>query len=129
MEYEFDLTPIAKPRMTQRDKWLNPPRKEVLKYRIAKKGMEAYSLMHKFTIKDKIDCTFVLPMPPSWSEKKRKNMDGKPHENKPDIDNLIKFVMDTMLPNGDQMVHTIYANKVWGREGKIIFREDTTHEN
>lgn len=124
MEYEFNLTPIGKPRMTQRDKWLNPPRTEVLKYRLAKQGMEAYQMMHKFILKDKLSCIFVLPMPNSWSNKKRLAMNGQPHQNKPDIDNLVKFVLDTLLPNGDQQVHTLNVSKVWGEEGKIIFMED-----
>jgi hypothetical protein len=32
--------------------------------------------------------------------------------------------MDALLPNGDQLVHTIEASKVWGYQGKIIFYED-----
>jgi hypothetical protein len=50
MEYEFGVTPMGKPRMTQRDKWLNPPRVPITKYRLVKQGIEAYALMHKFVL-------------------------------------------------------------------------------
>ena len=43
--------------------------------------------------------------------------------NKPDLDNIIKFVQDSLKPEGDQMIHTIVANKIWGEEGKIILRQ------
>lgn len=53
-------------------------------------------------------------------------MTGKPHLVKPDLDNIIKFVQDSLKPEGDQSIHTIVANKIWGREGKIILRQ---HDN
>ena len=33
---------------------------------------------------------FEMPMPKSWSKKKRAAMDGKPHQSVPDADNLVK---------------------------------------
>ena len=53
-------------------------------------------------------------------------MNGQPHLNKPDLDNIIKFVQDSLKEDGDQMIHTIVANKIWGEEGKIILRQ---HDN
>lgn len=126
MDYEFNLTPIGKPRMTQRDKWLNPPRPEVLKYRLSKHAIQTYAMMEEFVLGEILAGTFILPMPNSWSKKKKKLMEGKPHLNKPDLDNIIKFVQDSLKPEGDQMIHTIVANKIWGEEGKIILRQ---HDN
>jgi Holliday junction resolvase RusA-like endonuclease len=125
MEYEFLVTPIGKPRMTQRDKWLKPPREAVLKYRLHKKAMEDYAMITKFKLTEILDVDFYIPMPESWSKKKKESMCGKPHQNKPDLDNILKFIMDTLLPEGDQNVHTIVAKKVWDYEGKIIFRDAT----
>ena len=121
MEYEFGVTPMGKPRMTQRDKWLNPPRVPITKYRLVKQGIEAYALMHKFVLKDEVNVIFVMPMPSSWSNKKRLTMNGKPHQIKPDIDNMLKAVFDVLCPQGDQMIHSVVAKKIWGDEGKIIF--------
>jgi Holliday junction resolvase RusA-like endonuclease len=41
--------------------------------------------------------TFVMPMPPSWSKKKREQHDGKPHQSKPDCDNMLKALMDALF--------------------------------
>ena len=80
-------------------------------------------MMEGLVLGEILEGTFILPMPKSWSKKKQKLMDGKPHLNKPDLDNIIKFVQDSLKPEGDQMIHTIVANKIWGEEGKIILRQ------
>ena len=51
---------------------------------------------------------------------------GQPHRQKPDLDNILKFLMDSLLPEGgDEVVHTIHARKIWGEEGKIIITTDS----
>jgi Holliday junction resolvase RusA-like endonuclease len=130
MQTEFGVTPIGKPRMTQRDKWLNPPRLAVTRYRLAKHGVETYALMNNYVLQDEVNIIFVMPMPPSWSNKKCLSMNGKPHQVKPDIDNMLKFVFDVMCPLGDQSIHSVVAKKIWGEEGKIIFIDkDKNHDN
>jgi Holliday junction resolvase RusA-like endonuclease len=57
-------------------------------------------------------------MPASWPEARRAAMIGKPHANKPDIDNLIKALLDAVFRD-DAHVHTIHAEKVWGESGEI----------
>ena len=44
----------------------------------------------------KITCTFMFPLPASWSKKKRTALMGALHTKKPDLDNCIKFVKDSM---------------------------------
>ena len=85
--------------------------------------------MHNFVLKDDVNVIFVLPMPSSWSNKKRLAMDGKPHQVKPDIDNMLKAVFDVLCPQGDQSIHSIVAKKIWGEEGKIIFIDNDDNEN
>lgn len=58
-------------------------------------------------------------MPPSWSEKKRREMEGKPHQQKPDLDNLLKSL--DALYEDDSVIWKISAEKVWAREGFIEF--------
>lgn len=126
MEYEFLITPIGKPRMTQRDKWLKPPRKAITKYRLAKHGIQYYACEQKFILPEIINVIFVLPVTNSWSNKKKQAMLGQPHRQKPDLDNILKFLMDSLLPEGgDEVVHTIHARKIWGEEGKIIITTDS----
>ena len=121
MEYEFLITPLGKPRMTQRDKWLNPARKVVTKYRLTKHAIQFYACEQKFILPEITNVTFVLPVSKSWSKKKKQQSIGQPHRQKPDLDNILKFLMDSLLPDGgDEVVHTIHAKKIWGEEGKII---------
>ena len=50
-------------------------------------------------------------------------MAGKPHQQKPDIDNILKGFMDCLLDE-DKKVWNITANKYWmiGGQGIIIAR-------
>lgn len=67
------------------------------------------------------DCshvTFIIPMPDSWSEKKKLSMDGKPHRQKPDYDNLAKALGDAVYGE-DCQLHDIRNTKIWGRVGGI----------
>ena len=52
-------------------------------------------------------------MPKSWSAKKKLAMRGKPHRQKPDIDNLVKAVIDSIYPEDDAAVPGIVARKRW----------------
>ena len=110
----YPILPIPKPRMTQRDRWKK--RDCVERYHAFKDECRK----HKVTVNLSGDhVTFILPMPKSWSEKKQANMDGKPHQLKPDIDNLTKALFDAVLEQ-DCGVWDHRATKLWGREGKII---------
>jgi len=62
---------------------------------------------------------FVLPMPNSWSNKKKTQMDGQAHQAKPDADNMLKALCDAMYSD-DSGVWDVRITKVWGYEGQII---------
>jgi Holliday junction resolvase RusA-like endonuclease len=46
-------------------------------------------------------------------------MRGKPHTQKPDVDNLCKAFNDAVLDD-DSAVWSQWGEKIWGDEGKII---------
>lgn len=69
-----------------------------------------------------LDMEFMLPMPDSWSEKKKQSMVGQPHRQKPDLDNIVKAVFDAMLED-DSVIADFRARKVWGRKGGIFFHD------
>ena len=117
---KWDVTPVPKPRMTQRDKWLSPPRKPVAQYRSYKKCLQAFSLRDKYVVTNPLSLIFVIPMPASWSKKKRLSMIGQPHTDKPDLDNLIKAFKDSLCEN-DSHIHTYdQMSKVWGTSGVVV---------
>jgi len=110
------ISPCTKPRQTQRDKWLDPPRKGVAAYRAF--ADQIRGAMNSIPLSG-AHVTFVVPMPGSWSPHKRALYDGARHQQRPDIDNLLKALLDAVCPANDCMVWDIRASKIWGTRGEI----------
>jgi len=108
----YNINPYPKPRMTVRDKWKKRPC--VLRYR----AFADECRLRGVKVTNGCSIVFRIPMPASWSNKKKLEMVGMPHTQRPDIDNLLKAVMDAVLPE-DSHIHSIYIKKVWGDEGAI----------
>lgn len=107
--------PMGAPRMTRRDKWLKPRRPCVENYfKLRDAIRDAVGPVND--IPDRMDCTFYFPMPESWSDKKKAEMEGKPHRVRPDRDNCEKAVMDSLFVE-DGGIHEGFTKKVWCHEG------------
>lgn len=61
-------------------------------------------------------------MPNSWSAKRKAEFNGKPHQQKPDIDNYLKALMDALCAT-DEYVYDVHCQKYWAYEGKIELTE------
>lgn len=110
------ITPVGKPRMTQRDRWAKRP--AVVRYY---QFCDELRLKHPAALPPLLIVTFYLPMPKSWSKKKKAAYNGKPHQQKPDIDNLCKAVMDA-LAKDDSYIWCVSAKKYWtDSDGGIDF--------
>jgi Holliday junction resolvase RusA-like endonuclease len=110
---------IGKPRMTNRDKFAE--RECVVKYWQYKERLQAFFRKNRLDLDDGVlhfRCEFSFPK--SYSKKKRKLLLNKPHQVKPDIDNIAKGIMDSVLKN-DSTVWKLSAEKFWGESDKIIF--------
>jgi Holliday junction resolvase RusA-like endonuclease len=55
---------------------------------------------------------FVIPVPQSWSKKKKKLYHGTFHQSKPDIDNLQKAFLDSLMKEDKQIAH-LEVQKRW----------------
>jgi len=108
---------MGKPRQTQSDKWRQ--RDVVMRYRAFADDMRGQVRGH---LEPKLALAFYIPMPKSWSEKKRTEMLGRPHQQKPDIDNLIKSVLDVLCTD-DSYIHDVHARKFWATDGAIEIEE------
>jgi Holliday junction resolvase RusA-like endonuclease len=116
IEHHYSITPVPKPRQTQSDKWKKRP--AVLRYR----AFADECRLNKIQIPESgSTVTFRLPMPKSWSKKKRAEMSGKPHQQKPDADNLGKAIMDAVLKE-DCEVWDIRFTKLWSINGSITVK-------
>lgn len=111
---KYDITPVPKPRMTKSDTWKKRP------------CTDRYWKFKDEVRKNKIEVPeagshiiFVMPMPDSWSKKKKREMDGKPHKQKPDKDNLEKALLDAIFDE-DSHIWDSRVTKVWGYYGAII---------
>tara|TARA_R110002020_G_scaffold209351_1_gene415310 strand:+ start:826 stop:1206 length:381 start_codon:yes stop_codon:yes gene_type:complete len=116
------ITPVSKPRMTQRDRWKERP--VVKRYRdfCDELRLKLPKQLRLPDLADKIqtiDIQFFLPMAKTWSKKKKIAMDGQPHQQKPDIDNLLKAWMDALYRN-DAVIWKVSASKMWSLKGSIV---------
>lgn len=109
----YKITPVPKPRMTKSDRWASRP--VVQKYWAFKKECRLQGV----TLPEGSLITFVMPMPASWSGKKRQEHLAQAHRQTPDIDNLVKGLLDAIFDD-DSGVAEIHARKVWGEAGQII---------
>ena len=109
---------MAKPRMTRADSWKKRP--IVLKYWEYKDHINDWAWDNNFKLGNEIYCVFHIPMPKSWSNAKKAQMVFSDHQQRPDIDNLLKGLMDALLEE-DSHIHTVYARKIWSNEGCIEF--------
>lgn len=114
---KYPIVPCPKPRMTRADKWKK--RGPVLRYRAFCDEVR----LHKIQLPASgAHVVFIIPMPASWSAKKRQAMNGKPHQQKPDKDNLEKALLDALFED-DSHIWDSLVSKIWGEEGAIVIQE------
>jgi len=112
----YPIVPYPKPTMVYSDRWKKRPC--VLRYRafcqeVKLRGVQIPVPAH---------VTFFLAIPRSYSQAKRKALDGQPHEtNRADTDNLLKALHDALFKN-DGHVWKTTAEKRWtsGQPGILI---------
>lgn len=112
------ILPMSKPRMTIADKWKKRP--VVLRYREFKDrlrdecqriGLTEFPEAHSHV-------TFFIPMPKSWSKRKKTMMLNESHKQRPDVDNLLKGLLDGIYETEDDcIVWDIHITKIWTDEG------------
>jgi Holliday junction resolvase RusA-like endonuclease len=126
--YIFDVIPMGAPRMTQSDRWktnpnhIDPNKRQrtcVTNYFSFKNTLLYQAKEMGFTLEKTLDALYLIPMPNSWSEKKKERMNGLPCEVKPDTDNITKGIKDTFCKN-DSNVWYEKAEKRWAYKGSII---------
>lgn len=100
--------------MTRSDVWKKRP--AVVAYRAY--GDELRLKLPNYQLPEDVKVVFYLPMPRSWSKKKREAMDLQPHKQRPDVDNLIKGLFDH-LAEEDSYIWRVQATKLWAETGAI----------
>jgi Holliday junction resolvase RusA-like endonuclease len=126
--YLFNVIPMGAVRMTQSDKWRTNPnhpdpnkrqRESVRAYFKFKNDLFDQALEMKFELTLFLDAIYFMPMPQSWSEKKKEAMVGMPCKVRPDTDNITKGVKDALkVEDGD--IWWEKAEKRWAYYGSIL---------
>lgn len=104
---------MGAPRMTKRDRWKRRPC--VLRYFAFRDKVRKYDLPD---LNGKL-ITFYLPIPQSWSKKRKAEAENQPHQLKPDIDNLLKALFDAALKE-DSGIYSIRAEKRYSETPRIV---------
>lgn len=111
-----EIEPFPKPRMTRADKWKK--RKCVMEYRAF--CDELRLKLRNFKLENDYNILFGVSLPPSYSKKKKIELLGKPHQVKPDLDNLIKSINDALRKDeNDSRIYGFNAKKIWSERGFI----------
>lgn len=116
--------PMGKPRMTQSDKWNK--RGCVVRYREwsdkARASIPVGTDISACTI---IEVKMFLSFPKSYSARKRVDLKGLPHNQKPDIDNILKGLFDAIFKD-DCKIWKVSAEKLWddgsGSKVEVVLR-------
>ena len=127
LTYDIPIVPMGKPRMTQRDRWKKRP--VVVRYRawcdelrLHVKGLPETHLIDDFS------WTAVIPMPKSWSRKKRTEHCGQIHRSRPDRDNIDKAILDCLFKE-DSGIGPGRLDKRWGETGRLTIEIEHRNES
>lgn len=114
--YRFDVVPIAAPRMTHADRWKR--RSCVVRYFEYRDQVRDQAQVMGFTLPSEFSLWFQLPVPKSWSQRKKRMMFGEPALVRPDVDNLAKGFLDCF--GEDKHIWSIQLTKTWHDRGGIV---------
>lgn len=120
----LNTAPCPKPRMTRRDKWAERP--AVMRYRAFCDELRSEVNGWEMPASG-VWLMFYIEMPKSWSKRKRAKMDQHPHQQKPDIDNLVKAFLDALHVD-DSHIHDIRASKTWSEVPGIQVQYGASHD-
>ena len=122
------INPIGAPRMTRSDQWRVDPdhpdpakrqRPCVTRYYAWKDAFVKGCAAIGWKLDERVRVEFRIAMPQSWSKKKKAEMLGKLHQQKPDHDNCAKAVGDAFGIDDGFIADGRYTKR-WAEAGCII---------
>lgn len=121
----LNITPQTFVRTTVNDRWFFRIKRDQLRpsglkrllrierYNEYKLSLLAEAKRKQFTLPASgFSITFYVPVPPSWSKKKKKQYHGLLHQSTPDLDNMAKAFFDSMVRE-DKFVAQYSLCKRW----------------
>ena len=117
MDFVYMGDIMGKPRQTQSDRWKK--RSCVVRYRNIATAMALQANKEGYNPTPKLKAIIGIQMPKSWTKKKKAALLHTPHRQKPDVDNLIKTIMDALCKQ-DEYIYHIDVKKFWAEESFVI---------
>ena len=124
--YVFKITPQTHVRATQGDRVLFriPPERRspastkrvnrLIKYNEYKVSVSALAKKQRFKLPDEgAGIRFFIPMPKTWRKKKRELMRNTLHKQRPDVDNILKGFLDSLMHEDKTIAHLSEVSKYW----------------
>tara|TARA_R100001143_G_C3332795_1_gene120309 strand:- start:238 stop:747 length:510 start_codon:yes stop_codon:yes gene_type:complete len=128
--------PKGRPRMTRRGHVFTPQKTVSYERSIALAAQAAKSKLAGGQLFDSavmvtIHCHFGMPK--SWSRKRKEAMLYEPHIQLPDLDNLVKSVLDGLnqtygIWDDDKQVAAVTATKHWSEESSVLVRIEKVND-
>lgn len=95
IKFTIPLAPIGKPRMTRSDKWKKRP--AVVRWHQWKDTARPHVPENLLQSPVSVSWTAYFPFPKTYSASKKASLSGKPHQQKPDRDNIDKLICDFLF--------------------------------
>lgn len=119
MEFVVHGKPVPKqrPRMTRYGAVYTPAETIRFEKLVAKSAISAGARPVSGPVS--VELETVFPIPKSWTKARKAAAEGQPHTQRPDLDNLVKSVLDGL--NGvafadDSQVHSVASRKRWSSD-------------
>lgn len=117
----WPVIPAPWVRESNRDKFA--PRQRVKRYRVFRQEIALRKVWSPLP-GDLV--VFLMPLPKSWPKCKAERLNGMPHEQVPDVDNLTKALLDACYLD-DKHIWTLTPAKFWSNTpGIYIERREPT---
>lgn len=119
MTFTIPITPIGKPRMTQRDKWKKRPC--VIEYRAFADTLRLFcAKMPRAEDIARFSVTARFAPPASWSAKKRAAAIGTMMRSKPDPDNILKAILDPLFADDSKIGDIGSVRRRWAERDELV---------
>lgn len=109
-ERRYIIDPVPAPRQNVRSRFNPSKMKMIARYH----AFCDHARLLRIAIPDACYLRFEMPVP-----KRGKHRIGQPHQQRPDLDNLEKALLDAVFKE-DAHIHTVFKQKVWALQGAIV---------
>lgn len=91
-----DPVPKARPRLGRGGHVFTPKKTQLYEQKVKANAQQAMGQLAPFNTPVKVEIKAFFSIPNSWTKKKKEASDLAPHGSRPDLDNVVKAILDGM---------------------------------